>query len=124
MNKTEARERLERLLAVVDELPEEAEILLLECCSPGDTGDGPAILLFRGLAALCKARKVRARRVRSEHRLVYHTVCLRGVRVQQIVHEDKKTAPGETTPEAAGRTSAHKQDSYSIDGPAAEVKPG
>lgn len=36
----------------------------------------------------------------------------------------KKTAPGETTPEAAGRTSAHKQDSYSIDGPAAEVKPG
>ena len=27
MNKTEARERLERLLAVVDELPEEAEIL-------------------------------------------------------------------------------------------------
>ena len=40
MNKTEARERLERLLAVVDELPEEAEILLLEGCSPGDTGDG------------------------------------------------------------------------------------
>ncbi len=95
MNKTEARERLERLLAVVDELPEEAEIMTMEGNYPTDKGSEPAIFLFEGFEALCKAKKVRARREQSKHndQLVYHNIYLYGVCVSKIVRKEQKDRP-------------------------------
>ncbi len=79
---------------MVDELPEEAEIMTMEAITNGQ-GQRAGDLSVRGFEALCKAKKVRARREQSKHndQLVYHNIYLYGVCVSKIVRKEQKDRP-------------------------------